>query len=66
MLDEKIQKNNAVSVEKEKEEKSVLSTLPVAKFKEIEGYEMQLGLAESLPNSYIRFMERNGEELDGK
>ncbi|XP_014484453.1 PREDICTED: peregrin isoform X1 [Dinoponera quadriceps] len=66
MLDEKAQKNSAASAEKEKEEKNVLSTLPVATVKEIEGYENQLGEAESLPNSYIRFMERSGEELDGE
>nr|XP_033198213.1 peregrin isoform X2 [Bombus vancouverensis nearcticus] len=34
--------------------------------KEIDGYEQQLGEAEPLPNSYIRFMERSGEELDGE
>lgn len=66
MLDEKTQKNSIVPAEKEKEEKNVLSNLPVATVKEIEGYEKQLGEAESLPNSYIRFMERSGEELDGK
>lgn len=64
--DEKLQKSNLASVEKEKEDKSILSTLPVATVKEIEGYEKQLGEAEPLPNSYIRFMERSGEELDGK
>lgn len=66
MLDEKGQKSSAVSLEKEKEDKNVLSALPVATVKEIEGYENQLGEAEPLPNSYIRFMERSGEELDGK
>lgn len=58
-------KGHTVSAEKEKEEKNVLSSLPVAMVKEIDGYEKQLGEAESLPNSYIRFMERSGEELDG-
>lgn len=61
-----IQKSNTTSIEKEKEDKNVLSNLPIAVFKEIEGYETQLGKAEALPNSYIRFMERSGEELDGK
>lgn len=67
MFDEKTiaQKNNVTALEKEKEDKNVLSTLPVATVKEIEGYENQLGEAEPLPNSYIRFMERSGEELDG-
>jgi len=67
MLDEKnlMQKNNAALLEKEKEDKNILSALPVATFKEIEGYEKQLGEATPLPNSYIRFMERSGEELDG-
>lgn len=66
MLDDKnMQKNNAALLEKEKEDKNILSSLPVATFKEIEGYEEQLGEAEALPNSYIRFMERSGEELDG-
>lgn len=66
MLDEKGLKYNATLLEKEKEDKNILSTLPVATVKEIEGYEDQLGEAEPLPNSYIRFMERSGEELDGK
>lgn len=66
MLDEKGLKSNAALLEKEKEDKNILSTLPVATVKEIEGYENQLGEAEPLPNSYIRFMERSGEELDGK
>lgn len=66
MLDEKsMQKNNAALLDKEKEDKNILNSLPVAKFKKIEGYEEQLGEAEPLPNSYIRFMERSGEELDG-
>jgi len=60
-----MQKNNAALLEKEKEDKNILSALPVATFKEIEGYEKQLGEAAPLPNSYIRFMERSGEELDG-
>ncbi|KAM0731850.1 Bromodomain-containing protein-like protein [Formica fusca] len=66
MLDEKGLKYNAALLEKEKEDKNILSTLPVATVKEIEGYEDQLGEAEPLPNSYIRFMERSGEELDGE
>lgn len=66
MSDEKVQKSNAVSQEKEKEDKNILNALPIATVKEIEGYEDQLGEAEPLPNSYIRFMERSGEELDGK
>ncbi|EZA60271.1 hypothetical protein DMN91_010538 [Ooceraea biroi] len=61
-----MQKSNAALLEKEKEDKNILSTLPVATFREIEGYEEQLGKAEPLPNSYIRFMERSGEELDGE
>ncbi|XP_078042411.1 bromodomain-containing protein 140 [Augochlora pura] len=52
--------------EKEKDEKNILSSLPVAMVKELDGYEQQLGEAEPLPNSYIRFMERSGEELDGE
>ncbi|XP_020284724.1 peregrin isoform X1 [Pseudomyrmex gracilis] len=67
MYEEKsLQKTNAATLEKEKEDKNILSTLPVAKFKVIDGYEEQLGEAEPLPNSYIRFMERSGEELDGE
>lgn len=66
MSDEKVQKSNAATLEKEKEDKNILSSLPIASVKEIEGYENQLGEAEPLPNSYIRFMERSGEELDGK
>ncbi|XP_011642424.1 peregrin [Pogonomyrmex barbatus] len=65
-LDEKVQKSNVASLEKEKEDKNILNTLPIATFKEIEGYQDQLGEAEPLPNSYIRFMERSGEELDGE
>ncbi|KAG7207942.1 hypothetical protein KM043_009529 [Ampulex compressa] len=61
-----IQKGVNLLPEKDKEDKNVLSTLPVALVKELEGYENQLGEAESLPNSYIRFMERSGEELDGE
>ncbi|XP_076684040.1 bromodomain-containing protein 140 [Andrena cerasifolii] len=59
-------KGHTLSAEKDKEEKNVLIGLPVAMVKEIDGYEKQLGEAESLPNSYIRFMERSGEELDGE
>jgi len=66
VCDEKVQKTNTTSLEKEKEDKNVLNALPTATVKEIEGYENQLGEAEPLPNSYIRFMERSGEELDGK
>ncbi|XP_043263662.1 peregrin-like isoform X3 [Colletes gigas] len=67
-FDEKsmIQKGHNLSMDKEKDEKNVLNSLPVAMVKEIEGYEQQLGEAEPLPNSYIRFMERSGEELDGE
>lgn len=60
-----IQKGHAIPLDKDKEEKNILSNLPVAMVKEIDGYEQQLGEAEPLPNSYIRFMERSGEELDG-
>lgn len=66
VLDEKAQKSTAATLEKEKEDKNILNALPTASVKEIEGYEGQLGEAEPLPNSYIRFMERSGEELDGK
>ncbi|TGZ52969.1 bromodomain-containing protein homolog [Temnothorax longispinosus] len=66
MSDEKLQKNNTASLEKEKEDKNILNSLPIATVKEIEGYENQLGEADPLPNSYIRFMERSGEELDGE
>lgn len=65
-FDEKTtQKGHNISSDKDKEEKNILSSLPVAMVKEIDGYEEQLGEAEPLPNSYIRFMERSGEELDG-
>ena len=66
-FDEKgmIQKGHAALSDKDKEEKVILNSLPVAMVKEIDGYEKQLGEAEPLPNSYIRFMERSGEELDG-
>ncbi|XP_068985349.1 bromodomain-containing protein homolog [Bombus flavifrons] len=60
------QKGHAIPLDKDKEEKNILSNLPVAMVKEIDGYEQQLGEAEPLPNSYIRFMERSGEELDGE
>ncbi|EGI68196.1 Peregrin [Acromyrmex echinatior] len=66
MFDEKMQKSNTASLEKEKEDKNNLNTLPTAFVKPIEGYENQLGEAKPLPNSYIRFMERSGEELDGE
>ncbi|XP_043495512.1 peregrin [Polistes fuscatus] len=61
--DEKTSSKENSSLDKEKE---VLNNLPIAKFREIEGYEEQLGEAEPLPNSYVRFMERSGEELDGE
>ncbi|KAJ8668318.1 hypothetical protein QAD02_009981 [Eretmocerus hayati] len=63
--DEKHQKSSGLS-EKEKEDKAVLSSLPVAVSKELGGYEEQIGEATPLPNSYVRFMERSGEELDGE
>lgn len=59
------QKVHVTLSDKDKEEKVILNSLPVAVVKEIDGYEEQLGEAEPLPNSYIRFMERSGEELDG-
>ncbi|OAD52514.1 Peregrin [Eufriesea mexicana] len=67
-FDEKnmIQKGHAVPPDKDREEKNILNSLPVAMVKQIDGYEHQLGEAEPLPNSYIRFMERSGEELDGE
>lgn len=67
-FDEKnmVQKGHTMLTDKDKEEKNVLNSLPVAMVKEIKGYEEQLGEAEPLPNSYIRFMERSGEELDGE
>lgn len=52
-------------LDKEKDEKAILSSLPVAMVKTLDGYEGQIGEAEPLPNSYVRFMERSGEELDG-
>ena len=58
-------KNSTSTADREKEDKIILSSLPVAVAKEIDGYESQIGEAESLPNSYVRFMERSGEELDG-
>ncbi|KAK2582582.1 hypothetical protein KPH14_004870 [Odynerus spinipes] len=54
------------TLDKDKEDKNILNSLPTAKVIEIEGYESQLGEAEPLPNSYVRFMERSGEELDGE
>lgn len=59
-------KKNIAQLDKDKEDKAILSSLPVAVFKELDGYENQIGEAEPLPNSYVRFMERSGEELDGK
>ncbi|XP_034936792.1 peregrin [Chelonus insularis] len=63
-VDEK--KGNNILSEREKEDKAILSSLPVAVVKAIDGYERQIGEAEQLPNSYVRFMERSGEELDGE
>ncbi|XP_015430480.1 PREDICTED: peregrin [Dufourea novaeangliae] len=67
-FDEKnmVHKGHTVPSEKDKDDKNVLNSLPVAMVKELDGYEQQLGEAEALPNSYIRFMERSGEELDGE
>ncbi|CAD6231487.1 GSCOCG00001434001-RA-CDS [Cotesia congregata] len=59
-------KGNNILHERDKEDKAVLSSLPVAVVKELDGYERQIGEAEPLPNSYVRFMERSGEELDGE
>lgn len=59
-------KGNNTMHEKDKEDKAILSSLPVAMVKELSGYERQIGEAEPLPNSYVRFMERSGEELDGE
>ncbi|XP_014212581.1 peregrin [Copidosoma floridanum] len=59
-------KNTITISDREKEDKAILSSLPVAVAKEIDGYEKQIGEAEALPNSYVRFMERSGEELDGE
>lgn len=58
-------KGHAAPSDKDREERNLLCGLPVAMVKELNGYEQQLGTAEPLPNSYIRFMERSGEELDG-
>lgn len=58
--------NSSAVADREKEDKAILSSLPIAVAKEIDGYESQIGEAEPLPNSYVRFMERSGEELDGK
>lgn len=62
---EKNNKLNASMVKEQKDDKAVLSSLPVAVSKELEGYEEQIGKAEPLPHSYIRFIERSNEELDG-
>lgn len=59
-------KGTNAAAEREKEDKAILSTLPIATVKHLDGYESQIGEAEPLPNSYVRFMERSGEELDGK
>ncbi|XP_033332606.1 bromodomain-containing protein 140 [Megalopta genalis] len=65
-FDDKGTTSKGTGLPEKEDEKNVLSNLPVAVFKEIEGYEEKLGEAEPLPNSYIRFMERSGEELDGE
>ncbi|XP_046465542.1 bromodomain-containing protein homolog [Neodiprion pinetum] len=52
--------------DKDKDDKTTLNSLPVAMVKALDGYESQIGEAEPLPNSYVRFMERSGEELDGE
>jgi bromodomain and PHD finger-containing protein 1 len=58
-------KNSGSAADREKEDKAILSSLPKAVSKELDGYERHIGEAEPLPNSYVRFMERSGEELDG-
>ncbi|OXU28273.1 hypothetical protein TSAR_009487 [Trichomalopsis sarcophagae] len=58
--------NSSAAADREKEDKAILSSLPTAVAKELDGYESQIGEAEPLPNSYVRFMERSGEELDGE
>lgn len=63
--DEKNVPKGAPISDKEKEDKAILSNLPVAVVKELDGYENQIGEAEPLPNNYVRFMERSGEDLDG-
>lgn len=60
------QKGLNSAAEREKEDRAILSSLPVATVKHLDGYESQIGEAEPLPNSYVRFMERSGEELDGE
>ncbi|XP_012280063.1 peregrin isoform X2 [Orussus abietinus] len=57
---------HATTADKDREDKTIPSSLPVASVKELDGYELQIGEAEPLPNSYVRFMERSGEELDGE
>lgn len=64
-VDKSPQKNGPSVTEKDKDDKTVLSTLPKAVAKEVDGYEKKIGEAEPLPNSYVRFIERTGEELDG-
>lgn len=64
-IDNDDKKINSIAVEREKEEKAILSSLPIAVVNPLDGYEEQIGEAEPLPNSYVRFMERSGEELDG-
>lgn len=58
-------KKSANYADKDKDDKAILSSLPVAMVKALDGYEGQIGEADPLPNSYVRFMERSGEELDG-
>lgn len=52
-------------VPENQDDKAILSSLPVAVVKELSGYENHIGEAEPLPNNYVRFMERSGEDLDG-
>ena len=65
MNERNVPKGAAIS-DKERDDKAILSNLPVAVVKELDGYENQIGEAEPLPNNYVRFMERSGEDLDGK
>ncbi|XP_043464131.1 bromodomain-containing protein 1 [Leptopilina heterotoma] len=53
-------------VPENQDDKAILSSLPVAVVKELSGYENHIGEAEPLPNNYVRFMERSGEDLDGE
>lgn len=65
-LDEKNVLAKVGTVPEKKDDKAILSSLPVAVVKELAGYENHIGEAEPLPNNYVRFMERSGEDLDGK